>query len=299
MTGRRRALLARCPSEGEEPDDRQPSDKLRITPDGDSAAVVKDPNAVGETGGKLLAARTRRTPKRSLALICLVGGWLLPSAASGQEFIAGWEGEASRGYAFASPVLSMRLGAHDALVVRGAASYLYYRFPDAGGPTDVTSPGIAGGLAYRVRSARLSATVGSGFELRQTLRRPAAGASSRTTERGLTIQGEVFFQATPLTNLNAIVSYDQANRYLWARSGVKRQLTNTRFTGPTALGLGAEITVQGNNDGQAYQAGAVLALDLLRARGSLQVRGGYARLQYPAGPSESRPYVGVGVYRAF
>lgn len=239
------------------------------------------------------------TPKRSLAVAWLVSGCFLPRAAAGQEFIAGWEGEPSRGYAFASPVLSIRLGAHDGLVVRAAASYLYYRFPDAGGPTNVTSPGVSGGLAYRVRSPRLSATVGSGFELRQTLRRPATSASSRTTERGATIQGEVFFQVTPLTNLNTIVSYGQANRYLWARSGVKRQLTNTRFSGPTALGVGGEVTAQGNNDGQAYQAGVVLALDLLRARGSLQLRGGYTRLQYPTGPSESRPYLGVGVYQAF
>ncbi len=93
--------------------------------------------------------------------------------------------------------------------------------------------------------------------------------------------------------------HETHSRYLWARAGVKRQLTNTRFSGATALGVGAEVTLQGNNDGQAYQAGAVVAFDLLRARASLQLRGGYARLQYPTGPSESRPYLGVGIYQAF
>ena len=213
--------------------------------------------------------------------------------------MAGWEGDASRGYTFASPATSLKIGAQGAIVLRGTVSYLYYRFPDVSGNTDVTSPGISGGVAYRVRSLRLTATFGSALALRRILRTPAVGVSSRTTESGIAFQGDAFFQATPLNSFSAILSYDQTNHYVWARTGARRQVTNSQFTGPTSLGIGAEITAQGNADGQAYQAGVLLGLDLPRARSSLQLRGGYGRLQYPAAPSESRPYLGVGLYAAF
>ncbi|MBI4421366.1 MAG: cellulose biosynthesis protein BcsS [Gemmatimonadetes bacterium] len=224
---------------------------------------------------------------------------LLSDAASGQELIAGWEGDRDRGYAFVNPVLSVRLGAHHALVVRGAASYLYYQFPDLSGPTRVTSPGLAAGVAYRVRGPRVTATIGPGFELRRTERRPMGGARARVTERGMTVQGDVFFQPTPLTSVSVIVSYGHANRYFWSRAGLKRQVTNTRFTGRMAWGLGVEGTAQGNEDARAYQVGALVALELLRARGSVQVRGGYTRLAYPSGTAEARPYAGAGTYWAF
>jgi hypothetical protein len=231
----------------------------------------------------------------ALGLLCL-----LPAAGGGQELVAGWEGDLHRGYAFASPVLSAGLGAGHVLVLRGAASYLYYRFPEAAGPTHVRSPGLAAGLAWRLRGRRGSATIGPGFELRTTERRPAGAVRTRNLERGFTAQGDVFLQPTPLTTLIAIASYGHANRYVWARAGAKRQLTNTRFTSALALGLGIEVTAQGNADSRAWQAGALLALDLPRARTSLQLRGGYTRLRYPGpgGPGESRPYMGVGFYRA-
>ncbi len=106
--------------------------------------------------------------------------------------------------------------------------------------------GASAALGYRLRAARLSATLGAGYALRRTLRRLSVGPSSRFTEPGLTFQGDLFFQAKPLTNVNAIVSYADANRYLWARTGVKRQFTNTQFRGPVALAIGAEGTAQGH-----------------------------------------------------
>lgn len=231
--------------------------------------------------------------------LCILFACLLPRPGLGQELIGGWEGDASRGYAFGSPVFNVGLGGHNALLLRGTGSYLYYRFPDAGGSTHVTSPGAGGALGYRVRAGGLSATLAAGYEVRWTTRRPSVGPLLRVTERGITAQGELFFQATSLTNLNAIVSYGDANRYVWARGGVKRQLTNTRFQGPVALAVGVEATAQGNHDARAYQGGGLLALELLRAHGSLQSRAGYTRLQYPDGLVESRPYFGIGLYRAF
>jgi Cellulose biosynthesis protein BcsS len=233
------------------------------------------------------------------AVFCIVLAHVLPRAGLGQELIGGWEGDASRGYAFGSPVFSVGLGGHSAFVLRGTGSYLYYRFPDATGSTDVTSPGAGAALGYRVRAGRLSTTLAAGYEVRWTTRRPSVGPLLRVTERGITAQGELFFQATSLTNLNAIVSYGDANHYVWARGGVKRQLTNTRFQGPVALAVGLEGTAQGNHDARAYQGGGLVAFELLRAHASLQTRAGYTWLQYPDGSVESRPYFGVGFYRAF
>jgi hypothetical protein len=232
-------------------------------------------------------------------LFCILFVCLLPRISFGQELIGGWEGDATRGYTFGSPVFSFGLGRQSGLVLRGSASYLYYRFPGATGSTDVTSPGAGGALGFRVRARQLSVTLAGGYEERWTTRRPSVGPSLRVTERGMTAQGELFFQATALTNVNAIVSYGEANHYLWARAGLKRQLTNTRFKRPVALAVGVEATGQGNHDGRAYQGGGLVALDFFRARGSLQWRAGYTRLQYPDGSVESRPYFGIGVYRAF
>ncbi len=197
--------------------------------------------------------------------------------------------------------MTVGLGSHHAFVLRGAGSYLYYRFLDTGGSTKVTSPGISAALAYlyRWRAPRLSAALGTAYELRRTLRRPSVGGSSLLTERGFTFQGALFVQATPLTNLSGIVSYADANHYVWARTGVKRQLTNTHFQGPVALAVGAEGTAQGNRDARAYQAGILVGLEFLHAHGSVQFRGGYTRLQYPTGSGEFKPYLGVVTYRAF
>ncbi len=251
------------------------------------------------THSELRGRRSRTARRLHPSLRCIVGLSLLPAISSGQELIGGWEGNTSRGYGFVSPVLSAGVGGPHAILLRGTGSYLYYRFPNIGGSTDVTSPGISGALGYRVRAGRVSAALGAGYEMRWTVRRPAVGSSSRLTEHGFTMQGELFFQATPLTNVNAIVSYGDANRYVWARTGVKRQLTNTHFRGPVAFSVGAEGTAQGNHDARAYQAGALIALDFLRLHGSLQCRGGYTRLQYPDGSAESQPYLGLGLYQAF
>jgi hypothetical protein len=43
----------------------------------------------------------------------------------------------------------------------------------------------------------------------------------------------------------------------------------------------------------------LVALEFLRAHGSLQFRAGYTWLQYPDQTVESKPYFGVGLYRAF
>ncbi len=246
--------------------------------------------------GPLTAGRLRLMLR--VGMVCFLGLVATPARAEAQELIAGWEGGQSRGYAFASPVVSIGLGAHELLVLRGAASELYYQLPDAGGVTKVNSPGASAGLGFRLRAAGVTATLGTSYEMRRTTRRFPDGTSTVVTERGLTTQADAYVQASPLTSVQGIVSYGAANRYLWARAGLQRQITNTGFEHPAALAIGAEATAQGNGDVRAYGAGAVLALTFLRARTSLQLHSGYEQLRYADGSRTGRVYWGIGAYSA-
>ncbi len=234
-----------------------------------------------------------------LSLCWILGFCLLPRAGRGQELIAGWEGSALGGYTFASTLVSVGLGAHHALVFGGNGSYLYYNFPDSGGSTEVASPGASAVLGYRLHSERLSATLIAAYEQRRTLERPAGLPSARYTQRGVAVEGELWLQATPLTTVDAILSYSGANHYLWSRAGLHRQLTNTRLRRPVALGIGVEGTAQGDRDVRASEAGVVISLDFVHSDGSLQVHAGYGRWRYSDQTFASKPYWGVGLYRAF
>ncbi|MBI1954897.1 MAG: cellulose biosynthesis protein BcsS [Acidobacteria bacterium] len=234
----------------------------------------------------------------------ILGVWFLlvllrPPGASAQEIVGGWEGDATRGYAFGMPVFSIGLTERNFLVLRGSGSHLYYTLPEVGGETEVSSPGANAGLAYRLRTPQVTFTLGPGYEMRWTRRRLADSSQVRETERGFNLQGDIFFQATPLTNLNAIVSYGEANEYLWSRAGIKRQVTNTEFQGPASLIFGMEGTAQGNDDIRVYQAGGLFEVAFPRARASLQFRGGYSQEQFPNGQINRRPYYGAGLYWAF
>lgn len=218
-------------------------------------------------------------------------------AASGQELIAAWEGDQARGYTFVSVVFSV--GGPVALTVSPTASFLYYEVPDGTDRTRVRSPGASIAAGLRVRTARVTMTAGLGFETRRTVRESGPGPGTLQQESGLIVHGTVFAQATRLTNINAIVSYSNANQYIWARGGLKQQLTNRRFRDPVALAVGIETTAQGNADVRAYQAGGVFEIAFVRAAGSVQLRAGLGRHQYRDGTAERRPYFGIGFYRAW
>ncbi len=238
--------------------------------------------------------------RRSCRVVAVaVGAFALVATARAQELVGGWEGAGSDGYAFLSPAWSLDLsGGDQLLVLRGAASYLYYTTHDVGGTTDVASPGGSLGLAWRLRTPRLTLTLGPGYEVRRTRREPAGGAATTVTERGYTLQGDAYFQATPLTTLTAAGSYGDANRYTWARGGIKRQVTDTDFSGSSALLLGVEVTGQGNYEIHTAQAGALVEIAFLRGHGSLQLRGGYSRSTYRDDTRRSRAYFGIGFYKA-
>ena len=262
-------------------------------------AERRDGAAAGGDRAQPRPARTMRLRFASrVATGCLLLLLASPARAEAQALIGGWEGSAAQGYGFVSPEASLPLAARFSMVARGAASYLYYQLPEPVGFTDVTSPGLSGGLALRLRLPGATLTAGTSYEGRRTLRRFADGTSTVTQERGLTSQADVFAQPTPLTVQDALVSSGTANRYLGARGGAERQITDTRFQGPVALAIGVEGTAQGNSDVRSLGAGGLIALNFLRLRASLQLRAGYARLRYADGSQQGRIYVGVGLYQA-
>lgn len=222
----------------------------------------------------------------------------------------GWEGYGQRGYGMVSPSYSFDLNPHPSnsnvvqgtnysFLVVGAASYLYYATPQTGGLTKVTSPGVSFGGALRLQTHKLTLTFGPSYEVRWTQDKPATGQVTHTLQQGVVTQGNAYFQATPLTNLNGILSYDTANQYLWSRVGAVRQVTDTHFTGAKALSVGAEFTAQGNNQIRVYEGGGLFEITFLHAHASLQFRGGYSREQYPDNSTETVPYAGAGLYFDF
>jgi hypothetical protein len=219
-----------------------------------------------------------------------------PELVRAQDVVAGWEGDDTRGYVFVAPTAAIDVSPSQALLLRASGSFLYYG-SEADGPTDVTAPGASVALGYRLRRSRVSAAVMGGYEMRRVRR--ASSDLPDAWERGASASGELFVAATALTQVSAIATYGAAHRYVWSRAGVKRQMTNTDFSGRRAVSVGLEVTAQGNRDVRTDQLGMVVELAWLGAQTSLQLRSGYARSEFPDGRRQGRPYLGFGVYRAF
>ncbi len=195
--------------------------------------------------------------------------------------------------------MTLQRGEQVSWLLRGALSYLYYDSLDATGITKVKSPGESIGMAVRYSGSILTATFGPGYETRQTKRTDPFGLETNNNERGAIYQGDIFFQAAPLTSVSLIGSYGQASQYFWLRGGVKQQISNHDQQSDTTLHAGAEVTSQGNKDINTSQIGGVFEIAYPRSRASLQLRAGYSRSAYAAGTQDSGAYFGVGSYWAY
>jgi hypothetical protein len=233
-----------------------------------------------------------------LAALAATAGLAYAPASMGHEVVAGWEGSAGRGYTFVAPALTLHHSEQLAWILRGSLSYLYYDFPEAGGNTKVRSPGESLGLALRYTAPSFTATLGPGYEVRQTRRKPAGGGEIEDDEYGVTIEGNAFIQVTPRTVVSLLASYGDANEYYWVRGGVKQQVGGTDADA-IAWHVGAELTSQGNQDVESRQFGGVLEAAFVRAQASLALRAGYSRQENPDNSRQSDPYFGVGLYHAF
>lgn len=240
-------------------------------------------------------------PRALIRLMPLLGLGALPgvSSAHGQEVEAGWEGDRSQGYAYVDPTLAVVIAEGHAIVMGLSLNYLYYQFPDSGGPTRLFSPGIDFLIGHRWLGERASYTVAVGYEARHTSWYPSVEAASVSREHGPTAEADVWLQPAPRTTVLALISYSTANHYVWSRIGVKRQVTGHTTPPAVALALGADGTVQGNRDERSYQAGALVALEFPRSGAALELRAGVARLVYSDRTTETRPRWGLGFYRDF
>jgi cellulose biosynthesis protein BcsS len=217
----------------------------------------------------------------------------MTARASGQELEVAWEGNLARGYSFVSLGLPVTLDGPHFFVLAFQPSYLYQRLPADVGDQREASPGMGASVGYRFENARWSATMSPGYEVRRTARFRSRDPPEKSTDHGVTALTEVFFEATPLIAIGAVADYSAASGYLWSRAGVVCQITNRRREGPVALAIGPEATAERDPHFSGLGVGGLVAVRLLRSRGSVEVRGGSTWLRYDGGPRSAEAYGGV------
>ncbi len=235
------------------------------------------------------------------AALPLLAALLFTTAASRAQqadLVAGWEGGASRGYGFVQPSVSVGLAPGLAAFGQATASHLRYDLAEGTGRSRVASPGVGMGAGLRFARPRVTASAGVGYETRWTRRGLADGTEAEERESGALVQGNVFARPAPRTTVSALASYGAANRYVWTRAGVLQQVLAPQRGMLFGVGVGAEVTAQGNDDARGIGAGGVLDLGLRPFGGSLQFRAGYAQTTFSDDSGEGKVYVGFGVYRA-
>ncbi|MDP2316475.1 MAG: cellulose biosynthesis protein BcsS [Pseudomonadota bacterium] len=231
-------------------------------------------------------------------LALLFSGPAAAGAFPAPEAMGGFEGTLRSGYAFAS-VMSPSVDKRVTPVARLTLNYLYYRFPDQGGEARVISPGLAFGVGASWRPDRLSLTLVAGYEARYVQTRPTTGAPVARADHGVSVSGDVYFQASSRVALASSVSYGFAQNYLWARALAKRQLFPVRGTAVTAFAMGLDGTVQGNEQARSVGGGLFGELSFPGARTALGLRVGLSREIQPGASNALLPSLGGSIYKSF
>ncbi len=229
----------------------------------------------------------------AVAAVCL------PHSGSAQEVVVNYEGSPAVGYASIAPTFHVALYGPDSIIVRPTVSYLYYETRDTSGTVKFRSPGASVELGYLYSTPTFTFDIGPALEVLWQETVPTAGPIARQTLFGVLAAGELSWQITPLTSFDLLANYDQNNRYFWSRTGLKERVTDRDFSGPMGLLLGAELTGQGNSNIQQYSAGPLVEIAFDSGHTSLQLRGGYSRIDYANHTSDSRPYFGAALYHQF
>lgn len=221
------------------------------------------------------------------------------SAFPGPEVMGAFEGNFRSGYAFAS-AMSPSADKRVTPVARLTASYLYYHFPDFGGESRVVSPGLAFGIGASWRPSRLAVTLVAGYEARYVHTRPTTGADVARADHGVSLSGDVYYQATSKIAVAGSVSYGFAQHYLWARVLAKHQILPTRGTAVTAFAVGVDSTVHGNNQARGVGGGVFGELSFPGASTALMLRVGLGReIHKNATNTNLQGTLGASIYKAF
>lgn len=216
------------------------------------------------------------------------------------EVIGAFEGNPRAGYAFAS-LMSPSKDGELMPIGRVTLNYLYYRYPDVTGTgeTRVLSPGLGLGVGARWRPKRFSFSFVAGYEARYIRERPSEGAVSARADHGVSLSGDIYFQASPKVAVATSGYFGFAQDYLWVRALAKRQILPLRGTAITAVSLGIDGTVHGNQEARGADAGVFGELALPGVQTALTLRVGVGRELQPGADDALVGVFGASIYKSF
>jgi hypothetical protein len=227
---------------------------------------------------------------------------LLATPCSAQEVATGFEGGPSIGEAFFAPTFSWNLDAANAITFKPGASYLYYDTRGkTGQETKITAPEASFGVGYRFTGTDVTLDIGPAFEVLWQTKKPTGGKllSTEETLTGVAAAADLYWQATSLTGINLVATYDAPNRYYWTRGTLKERVTDLDSKSSTSISLGADATYQGSTDVHQLGGGGLVEFDFQGGSTALQLRGGYSWLTFADHSHDQRPYAGATLYHHF
>ncbi len=249
-----------------------------------------------------LNRRKWNAPKASLiSLFCglLGAGFFVPFACAAQEVMAGWEGNSFSGNGAVTAAFTIPLSQTSAIMIRPAASYLYYDVRQIGLVTEVSAPALSLGIGYRYSDTRVTFDISPAVQVLWERRKMIGGTTTERRRVGAGIASGLSFQATPLTFFNLVAGYDTSNKYFTSRAGIKRRITDLQLQKPWWVQIGAEIIAQGNDETRQLSGGGLAEIAFDRGKSALQLRAGYSWFTYPDHSKLERPYLGAGLYHRF
>ncbi|HUP48198.1 MAG TPA: hypothetical protein VNA04_05340 [Thermoanaerobaculia bacterium] len=215
----------------------------------------------------------------------LVLAALLATPAAAQDWVAGIEATSDTSYTYVTHYT--RSGP---VTFWQTVSFLRYSVREAGGTTQIESPGIATGLTYRWTQRNWSAAAGAGYEMRWTDRLPPGGVSTTERQQGPIVEGDVFQRLSARTSVRGAARWSGANDWRAGSFEVRREIRR-------ALRAGPQVVWQGNDEIQVFSVGAFAETPL--GNSALQLRAGQARIAHRDGTRATQPYFSVGIVVPF
>lgn len=223
----------------------------------------------------------------ALLTACLA---MLPQLAAA-EWGAGFQGGGDYGYTWITWSQPVELVPGQRSLFWTTASYQYYRVSELGGTTEVRAPGLGAGVTFFWNpSADTAISFGPGYEYRWITRDLANGGEIDDPRGGVVLQGTIEHRLLERTFIGGGASYLGATDWLHARASVRQQIGD-------AFRVGPEATIQGNDDVEIHELGAIAEMPY--GRNWIHLRAGQATEKHRGGFEQTRPYFSVGIARSF
>lgn len=218
-----------------------------------------------------------------LRLVLLITLAAAPAAA--QDWVAGIEATSGASYTYVTHYT--RAGD---VTLWQTVSYLRYRINEAGGQTEINSPGISTGAMYRWNLRNTSAGFGAGYEMRWTERRAPNGIATTERQQGPIVEGDIAQRFAARTSGRIAGRWSGANEWRAVSAELRQEITRSLRVGP-------QIILQGNEDISVLSAGGFVEIPL--GDSALQFRAGQARIEHRDGTTQSEPYFSAGIVVPF